>query len=395
MPKPLSIVGLSAAAFIGTAHAEPATGNGWEFKLGGRLQLDYASVDTDQSGGEWSASELRRLRLSVSGKFGDNLKYKVELNTNSSEEVNLEDGYLEFAPGTDWKVKVGQFKTPNSLDEQTSSRFISTLERAAFTDAFEFNRRVGVSVATEGETYTFTAGVFGDNVEADDAQEGHAVAARLTYTPIMPTDTADLLVHIGGSVRYREIGDTQSDLRYRQRPVSHIPGRIISTGRIAQSDMFYGFEAAALYQNVWLAGEYGVTDADCAACASEPSLSGAYVEAGMMFGGRKTYKGGKFNRPIVDHPVTKNGLGALALVARVDTIDLDDSGVDGGSYDAYVIGADWWATKYTRLGLNLFRVEADLGTSTSGLDSRFAGLVTGNVTNEDATGAMLRAQFDF
>lgn len=385
----------TAAAFVLSvpAHADI---EGWNAKISGRLQLDYSSVDTDVSGGEWSASELRRLRLGVSGKFGDNLKYKVELNTNSSNEINLEDGYVELAPGGgDWKVKVGQFKTPNSLDEQTSSRFISTLERAAFTDAFEFNRRVGISVATKGENYTFTAGVFGDNVDATSAQEGYAVAVRATFTPIKPSETNDLLVHVGGSLRYHEIGDTQSDLRYRQRPVSHIPGRVISTGRIAQSDMFYGVEGAALYQNFWASGEYGVTKADCAACTSDPSLSGAYAEIGMMFGGRKTYKGGKFNRPIVDHPVTENGIGALALVARIDTIDLADSDTDGGSYDAYILGADWWATDHTRLGLNLFSIEADLGTSTSGLDASFANLVSGSIANEDVTGAMLRAQFDF
>ena len=107
-----------------------------------------------------------------SGKIGDNVKYKFELNTNSSGDVNLEDGYVQWAPtGGDWNLKAGQFKTPNSLDELTSSRFISTLERAAFTDAFELNRRLGVIVNAKGDAYTFSAGVFGDNIN-NASQQG-------------------------------------------------------------------------------------------------------------------------------------------------------------------------------------------------------------------------------
>ena len=203
-------------------------------------------------------------------------------------------------------------------------------------------------------------------------------------------------------MRYRSIGDTQSDLRYRQRPVSHIPGRILSTGRIADSDLFVGAEAAAIFSNLWVAGEYGVTFADCSAaalassaCVDDPKLSGGYGEVGVVIGGKRGYKGGKFARTIVDNPVTKGGMGAVALVVRFDTIDLTDGGVNGGSYNSYTIGADWWATKYTHIGVNFFKVDAELGASTSGLDSNFAALVTTGAVEEDVKGVIFRAQFDF
>ncbi len=368
---------------------------GWEFKVIGRVQLDYSFVDADISGADWNAGELRRLRLGVAGKYGDNVKYKFELNTNSSGDVNLEDGYVQWAPtGGDWNVKAGQFKTPNSLDEQTSSRFITTLERAAFTDAFEFNRRLGVTLNAKGKNYTLSAGIFGDNVNISNQQEGYALAARGTLNPVKNDDT---LVHLGASVRYRNVGSIQGDIRYRQRPASHIPGRIISTGAIAGSDVFVGAEAAAIHKNFWAAGEYGVTFADCSAAAAcaDPTLQGGYAEVGAVIGGRKTYKSGKWNRPKVDNPVTDGGMGALAFVARFDTIDLSDSSVNGGSFNSCILGADWWATKYTRLGVNIFRVDADLGSSTSGLDTNFAALVTTAAPMEDVTGVMLRAQWDF
>ncbi len=376
-----------AIAMTGTAQA------GDEFTISGRVQMDYATADADNADVEFSGSELRRARLGVKGKVGKTVEYKVEFNTNSSNEINVEDAYVQFKPeGSAWKYKLGQFKTPNSLDEQTSSRFISVLERAAFTDAFQFNRRVGASVSTSGDNYTFTAGVFGDNLEDSSDKEGYALAARGTMTPV---NTDETLVHLGASVRMREAGDTQGNFRYRQRPVTHIPGRIISTGSIAESDTFFGVEAAAIQKNFWVAGEYGKTAADCPSCSSDPDLDGAYVEAGVFVGGKKTYKGGKFNRPKVNNPVTEGGHGAVSFVARYDTISLNDSGVTGGEYDSFILGADWWPTKKTRLGINLYSVEADLGTSTSGLDSDFAALVTANEPKEDVDGAIVRAQFDF
>ncbi len=379
-----------ALAIVGadTAQAQEMTA-----KVSGRVMMDWSIVDAETADTDWNATELRRLRLGVSGKFGDDVKYKVELNTNSSEDVNVEDVYLQWNPGgKKFNVKLGQFKTHNSLDELTSSRFITALERSMFTDAFEFNRRIGLAVGTSGENYTINAGVFGDNLSTASDEEGSAASARGTYNPVK---NDDIIVHLGASARIRNTGDTQSDLRYRQRPVSHIPSRIISTGRIADKDTFLGVEAAGIMGQFWAAGEYGVTNADCETCTSDPSFDGLYVEAGAFFGGKKTYKGGKFNRPKVDNPITDGGMGAVSVFARYDTLNLEDTSINGGDLDTFVIGLDWWPVKNARIGVNYFDANANLGTSTSGLDSAFADLVVAGVTEEDVSGFNLRAQFDF
>jgi len=377
-----------ALAGINHAQAQDITA-----KVGGRVMIDWSVVDAENADVDWNATELRRLRLGVSGKYGDTVKYKVELNTNSSEDVNVEDAFLQWNPnGNKFYVKVGQFKTHNSLDEQTSSRFITALERSLFTDAFEFNRRIGLAVGTSGDNFTIDAGVFGDNLSTSSDEEGSAASVRGTYNPIKDDDT---LVHLGASARIRNTGDTQSDLRYRQRPVSHIPSRIISTGRIADKDTFIGVEAAGIFGQFWAAGEYGVTNADCDTCTSDPSFDGMYIEGGAFFGGSRTYKGGKFNRPKVDKPITDGGMGAVSVFARYDTLDLADDSVNGGDLDTVVVGLDWWPVKNARIGVNYFNANANLGTSTSGLDSAFADLVTAGVTDEEVNGLNIRLGFDF
>lgn len=334
-------------------------------KVGGRVMIDYTIADFTDEDFTIRDSEVRRARIFASGTYGPSVKYKLEFNHTSGGGVEVTDGFVQFVPkDSKFKVKVGQFKTHNSLEEETSSRFISTIERGAYTDAFQLDRRVGVSVNMSGKNYGFDLGAFGTNLEAESGPDaGFAFAGRGYYNPIKADDT---LVHLGASWRYREQGDSESDLRYRQRPYVHVaPSRIVDTGRFADSDNFYAGEVAVLKGNMWAAGEYALLSANGSGANEDADFSGGYMEAGMMFGGHKTYKGGKFDRPEVDNPIGEGGMGALAVVARYDTIDLDD-GPYLGKLDTIILGADWWATKQTRLSLNYFNVDAENGSSRSG-----------------------------
>jgi len=205
------------------ASAQTAFAQDFTLNTAGRVMIDFSAFETDAGdiSNSRSGTELRRLRLGVNGRYGSNVSYKVELNTNSSGEINAEDVFLEFKPGGGaFKIKAGHFKTPNSLDELTSSRFISTLERAAFTDAFAFDRRVGIMASTGAKNYSISGGVFATNLENIGEQEGYAIAARGTYAPIL---SGDMTVHLGASVRYRNQQE-DGDIRYRQRPYTHLPG---------------------------------------------------------------------------------------------------------------------------------------------------------------------------
>jgi len=171
---------------------------------------------------------------------------------------------------------------------------------------------------------------------------------------------------LGASFRHRNQGEDQSDLRYRQRPFTHVTGdRIINTTRFADSDTFYGVEGAVIKDNLWVAGEYASLNANGSDTNEDADFSGFYAEAGLFFGGKKTYKGGKFNRPKVDNPVGSGGYGAVSVVARYDNVDLED-GVHLGQLETFVLGADWWPTKQTRIGINYFNADAENGNADSG-----------------------------
>jgi len=382
----------SAIAIITACPVLPAMADTpLDLKLSGRVLYDYTQAEADTAALDVDKTELRSARLALSGKT-DRVAFKVELETDEAGDVAATDAYLDYSPaGTQWKIRVGQFKTPNSLEEQTSGRFITFAERAAFTDAFAFDRRFGIAAHTKGPNWTFMAGAFGGSLNDTPLQEGMALAARGTFTPVQ---TEHLVVHLGTSVRYREKGDDQSNLRYRQRPFTHIPGRVVSTGSVGESDTLLGLEAAMLRGPLWVSSEYAILSSDLTAGGSA-SFGGGSIEAGYFFGGKRTYKGGKFDRPKVNKPVTEGGHGALSVSASFDTVDLSDSGIDGGSLDTALIGLSWYPTSKTRIGLSLFQSDASLGTTTSGLDPAFAAAVLANLPSDTVTGLTLRLQADF
>ena len=372
-------------------------------KLGGRLHVDYATASSDNTDFDVSATALRRARLKGHGQFGKNLKYKIETTFDESGDVNLEDAFLSWKPdGSPITFKAGHFKTQNSLQEANSSLDEDLIERAAFTDAFELDRRVGFEVSTKSDNYQVQLGVFGENleeIENNDGNEGFAVAGRAVYK----FDVAGGLIHTGASFRYRDQNDAD-DLRYRQRPFVEQTGRIISTGRIADSDTFFGGELAGQFGSVWAIGEYTVVNADCAegstVCTEDPSFTGWSIGGGYVFGGTRNYSVGKFKRVTIDNPVTEGGWGALSVNARFDSLDLTDEGIQGGELDTFAVGVNWWLHKQTRLQFNYFNSDATLsGPNTGpslGLQDVYAAAVTNAALNDDTVdGFVARLQFDF
>src|SRR5688572_8566180 len=120
---------------------------GWSFKPRGRLQVDAGwvssprGIDNDSLG---FATELRRARLGVEGTIPGGFGYVFELDF-ADNNVEITDAILTYRASDEIGLTIGQHNGFQSLEELTSSRFSSFIERAAFTDAFNFERRVGLS----------------------------------------------------------------------------------------------------------------------------------------------------------------------------------------------------------------------------------------------------------
>lgn len=366
----------------------------FEIKARGRLFVDGGLVEDDDEAFDTRATELRAARLGVEGTAWRDFEFLFEIDFED-DEVDITDAYIDYAgeaidPAF---VRVGQFKTPNSLEEQTSNRFTTFMERAAFTDAFELDRRVGLGVGAGADDWSLVAGLFGQNTSEVGEDEGYAAAARGTYAFRFGEDR---FLHLGGSARYRDLDNDPDDdtVAYRQRPFFNFTDSFSSdTGDIADAkgDTLLGGEAALVLgsfslqaeaAHTWLARDGG-DDAD--------GLWGGYVGASWFLTGEtRAYTGeeGRFDRVRVANPIQEDGgTGALELAMRLDYLDLngDDLGIDAGEQVSYVAGVNWYANDHVRLMLNgaLTRVE----------DGEDGGGIEGS--SNTIYGAGVRAQVDF
>ena len=326
----------------------------WSFKPRGRVQVDagvvYAPDSTGRSDG--LGSEIRRARLGVEGKIPGGFGYKFEVDL-AGNNVEVTDALLAYTDGG-LQLTAGQHNPFQSLEELTSSRFSSFIERAAFTDAFAFERRLGVSGQYSGGDFLVQVGAFSDNIDAMPSQAWSA-DGRVVYVPKL----GDTQLHFGGSVHF---ADTDSiSLRYRQRPLVHFTlERFVDTGTFsAESEFGAGLEAALIHGRFHAAGEVFWQSVDRPGALADPTFFGGYAEVGMFLtpGDTRCYKGGTFDRVEPASPVSEGRFGALQLNLRYDYLDLVDAGLIGGVQDGYYASLIWTPTDYTRLMLNFGRLQ--------------------------------------
>lgn len=356
---------------------------GWSFKPRGRLQYDTGFVNAPEATGRedgWGTN-VRRARLGIQGTMPGGFGYKAEVDFANSE-VAVTDAYISYEAG-DLEVSVGQFNNFQSLEELTSSLHTSFIERAAFTDAFGFIRKVGLGVKYAKGDVLLQGGVFSDNMDRL-SNRNWSVDGRAVYMPKL----GDAQLHLGGSLHHRSYEDG-STVRYRQRPlVAFTDERFINTGNLAaDSETAYGLEAAFISGPFHAAAEGYWQKVARPGALADPTFFGGYAEVGYFFtkGDTRGYKDGIFDRTKPANPVGKGGMGSLQLNLRYDRLDLSDAGILGGTQDGYYIALAWKPTDYTMLLANFAKLDySDAVYAAAGGDRDYS---------VDAFG--LRAQIDF
>lgn len=354
LAQPVAVAPLAAPVASKTpviTKAEPgfalATPDGnFEFNVRGRILTDLGVISDSDDSTNIRATEFRSARLAVEGKAWKNIGYRLVADF-AGNEVSIEDAYLEYKSDLG-KIRIGHFKSNNSLEEITSLKHITFLERAAFTDAFDFDRHFGIGYITGGDNWSLELGAFKGNADIDEEDEGEVFAARATYGDQFDNGTWIL----GASARYRNSGDAGA-IRYRQRAHLHQSARFLATDRIATEDLFYGIESAVQYGSFHAASEWGITEAyEGGAAGRDARFYGGYFEVGYYLTGEKqalNLKKGIWDRPKVINPMDEGGIGAWQIAAKFDRIDLTADGVYGGEQDTYLVGLNWYLNRYTRM----------------------------------------------
>ena len=335
-----------------------STSEDFQYQIGGRIQVDAASYDADNY--EFtSGTEIRRARLFVKGRMYKNWLWKSQLEF-SGNEIEVKDMYLayEFDPMT---LRLGQFSESGSLEDSTSSKNITFMERSLPVLAFApGERRIGVALNSYHKQGSYSLGFFGDNDSAEEIAHGKGVSGRASYAP---WHSKTQTLHLGTWLQYRT--PPKNITRFRARPEAHIDNsRLVSTKKIAHTSHYFinGLEAAWVNGAVSLQGEYLITQVSRENDLSELSFSGYYGYASWFITGESRpyeLQEGAFGKIKPNRIVTNGGIGAWEVALRFSSINLNDHDIAGGKEDNITLGLNWYANTNIRFMLNYVWVNTD------------------------------------
>jgi len=400
--------------------------------INGRMQVDSQSnLDQNlvgQYGNYISANgvpatlndgaALRRARLGVEGTFFKTSFYKFEYDFTRGNGLNaggITDAYIGHTFSKPFSLKVGAFKEPFSLEEATSNRYTTFIERNMAVNAFVDNMntyKVGVganfvqdrwlvasSFQTEGVGGYNNA--YGSNNKFDSATTGSAIGVnggvnrnggggdtswevntRVVGTPWMESKTKFL--HVGASGSYIAInnnylnGGTFSNggVIYSNGLASNVDrSGILSTGNLTNSNgaghkevnnvIRFGAESAVVYGPFSAQSEYIQTNLSGTGYNST-SLSGYYgYTTYFLTGESRNYKSktGSWDRIKPNHNFDlKGGLGAWELAAGYDYLNLTAGQVNGGRASLGKFGVNWYLNSHVRVMANYVKA-LDINTS--------------------------------
>jgi phosphate-selective porin OprO/OprP len=396
-------------------HFETKDGN-FKASINGRMQVDSQSNINQNLNSQFlpgtgaqppaalnDGATLRRARLGVEGTFFKNTDYKFEYDFTRGNGLNaggITDAFIRYNFSKPFSVKVGSFKEPFSLEEATSNRYLTFIERNMAVNTFVDNLntyKVGAGANYSAERWQAatsfqTEGVGGYNAYGNNSltnSTGSAintnggvnrnggggdtsweVNARVSGMPWMESKTKFL--HVGTSGSYISINNNYlSDGSYSNGGIifangiganvdrSSIlntanlttPGQL-STGRRANSLTRFGAESALVYGPFSAQAEYIQTNIDGKGYTGN-TLNGYYgYMTYFLTGESRNYKAktGAWDRIKPNHNFDlKGGWGAWEVATGYDYMNLNSGAILGGRASTVKFGISWYPNSHVRV----------------------------------------------
>jgi phosphate-selective porin OprO/OprP len=417
----LFCLGFSTAVFAGAVTSDEqisvsTTGggikiksdNGNTFEVGGRIMYDMDFFDgaynTDfadnRAGDSASEAEFRRTRLELEGSVAGAWEYEFVVDIDEGD-TSIDTGYIAYTGFSFADVILGRTKAPFGLEELTSSKWLSTIERSPITEIGFLAGKPSFQLALHGNTASsfWQAAIIDEDQEDDSGKDAYSLAGRLGGHFGVGTNS---FVHLAGSYAIRDFGNLGNE-RFRTRLGVHTIERITVNDAerfgVDSADQ-YGLEAAGVFGPFSLQGEYRAAKFDkgddvaatpglnaAGQRVSDVDVDGYYLQASYFLTGEsRGYKGeeGKF-----DKVKPKGPIGAWELVAKYEDGEVDaDVLPSAAEFQLFTAGVNWYPNNNLKFMLNY------LDGSTDNFFSG-AGQSLDAIGEEDGKAISLRAQYAF
>ena len=339
----------------------------FQFRMGGRIANDWAFIRGDdgirgQFGDLADGTEFRSARLYFSGLIHNRVEFKAQYDFAGVEPSFIGPAFKDVYVGlvnvpVVGGLRAGHFKEPFSLEQLTSGKYITFMERSLL-NAFVPSRNTGLmlhrAMAEQRLTWAFgvfrETGTFGSSVTGGD----YSLTGRLAGLPWYLNE-GEKLLHLG--LAYSRQGRRSDLLRFRERPESHLAPRFVNTGFLTVDSIdLLDIEAAIVYGPASVQTEFTQSSVSRRSGANH-NFSGFYVQGSYFLSGEhRQYdqEVGAFGRlkPKRNLFAEQGGMGAWELGARYSFIDLEDQDVLGGRMDNFTLGLNWYWNPNSRIMWN-------------------------------------------
>ena len=366
-----------------------------KFSIGGRLMMDYDSMDSGHQTENKSFSDMewRRTRINIKGSVNDHWSYKATYDFNSeNNSANLHEGYIKYDTLNGFLITAGKTTADMMLEERTSSKWISTIERSLLNS---MNTKVNYLVGKPGDGAGIKLGFYDkesrisgalsvfDAYKNDSDDNNDMIwhtTARLNYSPKL------------GKSQYGHFGVTYGIADYKGEAANvslrlgiHQGDKTTLADAAAGDITNIGVEAAYVSGPFSVQAEYFDNETELENGSNGYEWDGYYGQLSYVLTGETRgykWKGAKF-----DKIKPKGKMGAVELVLRYEDISVDDA--DEGTVaenkvdlDRTVIGVNWYVTNTVKFMANYSSVSMDNEVNPGG-------------TTDDLDSFQLRAQYAF
>jgi len=366
-----------------------------KFAIGGRLMMDYDSLDSGHQTENKSFSDMewRRTRINIKGSVNKHWSYKATYDFNSEKDsANLDEGYIKYDSKKGFYITAGKTKADMMLEQRTSSKWISTIERGLLN---AMNEKVNYLVGKPGDGAGIKLGFYNKenrisgalsvfdaykNDTDDDNDMIWHTTARLHYSPKLGKNN---FAHFGVSYG---IADYKGESANASLQLGIHQGDKTTLADAAAGDITnIGVEAAYVKGPFSVQAEYFDNETELENGSKGYEWDGYYGQLSYILTGETRgykWKGAKF-----DKVKPKGNMGAVEFVLRYEDISIDDA--DEGTVaasevdvDRTVIGVNWYVNKTVKFMANYSSVSMD-------------NEVNPGSTSEDLDSFQLRAQYAF
>ena len=367
--------------------------------LAGRIQADYRTF-SDASGSlttpiapaqanSADTFDIRRAYLGVYGKLYDDWTFEVVADFAQSTNV-LDVAWINYGRWKPVQFRIGQFKMPFSLEENTSSRFIDFQVRGLL-NALVPGKERGFMVhgsPTTGLYYgvALSNGQGKNNNEPNAAVDDKDYIGRLAANFAEMIGNKDMILHLGAAY-------TQGTLPVAAAPSARteargltffIPAAFTGIGATGIQEMDRKRKGAELalawkqfkLQSEWVTNKFSGTSNG--GVAFDPEIDSYYAYINWLITGEKyadAYGGGVFRAIKPNQPFKMGtdgwGWGAWELGARYSVWDAGDFATTNAAgtgvltagttnkAKAFTVGLIWIPNTNTRVYLNLIKTDFD------------------------------------